>query len=110
VALQAADTVILTSDNPRDEDPTAIIDEIAAAGPGRFRIQVDRARAILEAIWGADARDVILLAGKGHEAYQETKGVRKYFDDLDWARFALTWLRGVELCSDTRRISSGQLF
>ncbi len=110
VALERADAVILTSDNPRDEDPSTIINDIAAAGPGRFRIQAERARAILDAIWSADARDVILLAGKGHETYQEVRGVRKHFDDLDWARFALSWARGVEMCTDSRRLSQGQMF
>src|SRR5690606_33573033 len=110
VALERADAVILTSDNPRDEDPSTIINDIAAAGPGRFRIQAERARAILDAIWSADARDVILLAGKGHETYQEVRGVRKHFDDLDWARFALSWARGVEMSTDSRRLSQGQMF
>src|SRR3546814_4419518 len=51
----------------------------------------DRALAILSAIWSAGPEDVVLLAGKGHETYQESQGVRAPFDDREWARFALTF-------------------
>src|SRR5690606_16876258 len=91
IAAREADKVILTSDNPRSEDPQSIIAQIMAGMPNAPRIEQDRAIAILAAIWEAEAADVVLLAGKGHETYQETQGVRTPFDDREWARFALTW-------------------
>jgi len=89
VAEQLADLVLLTSDNPRGEDPQAIIAAIAQGMKSRPAIEADRARAIREAIGDADGRDVVLLAGKGHEPYQEIAGVRQPFSDLDQARRAL---------------------
>ncbi len=90
-AQAGADRVIVTSDNPRHESPQAIAEDVArglAAG-GAVRIELDRARAIAEAIAGADARDVILIAGKGHEDYQELGGERHPFSDQAQARQAL---------------------
>lgn len=110
VASAQADKVILTNDNPRDETPRAIIGEIAAGMSGQPRIEPDRALAILAAIWEADAADVVLLAGKGHEAYQEMAGVRQPFDDREWARLALTWHEGLSISTDTRSIQAGELF
>lgn len=110
IAGAQADTVILTSDNPRAEDPQAIVDQIMAGMAARPRVELDRAHAILAAIWGANANDVVLLAGKGHETYQETGAERKPFDDREWARFALCWQRGLTLSTDTRSIGAGQLF
>ncbi len=110
IAAHRADVVILTSDNPRSEDPQAIIEQIVAGMPVRPGIEQDRAVAILSAIWDADAADVVLLAGKGHETYQESQGVRTPFDDREWARFALTWGDGLSLSTDSRNISPGQLF
>lgn len=110
VAARLADEVVLTTDNPRSEDPQAIIDQIAAGMPGQPPAELDRAQAILHAIWHADAKDVVLLAGKGHETYQETNGVRVPFDDRQWAGFALTWQRGQHLSTDTRSIRPGELF
>jgi hypothetical protein len=78
VAARGADAVILTSDNPRDEDPQAILADIAAARRGRASI-ADRAEAIRAALAEADARDVVLIAGKGHETYQEIAGRRLPF-------------------------------
>ncbi|WP_142809315.1 UDP-N-acetylmuramoyl-L-alanyl-D-glutamate--2,6-diaminopimelate ligase [Tepidiphilus olei] len=89
VAAQA-DAVIVTSDNPRSEPPEAILADILA-GIGRTDILVepDRAKAIAQAIEAADADDVILLAGKGHEPYQEIAGVRHPFSDQAEAEAAL---------------------
>lgn len=89
VARRLADRVVLTSDNPRSEDPRAIIDAIAAGVKGACEIEPDRARAIAGAIGGAAEADVILLAGKGHEAYQEVRGARLPFSDEAVARAAL---------------------
>lgn len=88
-----ADHVIVTSDNPRNEEPADIIAQIVGGLPdaGRDRLQVieDRATAILSAIRHAGKNDVILVAGKGHEDYQEIKGRRLAFRDADHAALAL---------------------
>jgi UDP-N-acetylmuramoyl-L-alanyl-D-glutamate--2,6-diaminopimelate ligase len=90
IARRLADRVIVTSDNPRSEDPEAIIHEIlAGAGPDVPR-NPDRRAAIAEAIAGADAGDVVVIAGKGHEQGQEFAGGRKVpFDDCAVAREVL---------------------
>ncbi|WP_445151124.1 UDP-N-acetylmuramoyl-L-alanyl-D-glutamate--2,6-diaminopimelate ligase [Baekduia sp. Peel2402] len=89
-AARWADVVVLTSDNPRSEDPEAIIDAIAAgAGNGALRI-TDRREAIEHAIGAARSGDVVVIAGKGHETYQEIAGgVKLPFDDREVAREAL---------------------
>ena len=88
VAVRLADRVVLTSDNPRSEEPQAILDEIRVAAPGA-EVVADRAQAIRRTLLAADARDVVLLAGKGHEPYQEIAGVRRPFSDVEEARAAL---------------------
>jgi UDP-N-acetylmuramyl tripeptide synthase len=88
-AARLADRVLVTSDNPRGEDPLQIIAEIVVGMPAPRRIEPDRALAIAEAVAGAEARDVVLLAGKGHEPYQEIAGVRLPFSDLGAAKSAL---------------------
>jgi len=92
-AARLADRVIVTSDNPRSEDPEAIMDQILeGAGPGVER-QVDRRRAITMALEAAHAGDVVVIAGKGHEQGQEFEGGRKEpFDDVSVAREALAAL------------------
>ncbi|MDX6726347.1 MAG: UDP-N-acetylmuramoyl-L-alanyl-D-glutamate--2,6-diaminopimelate ligase, partial [Baekduia sp.] len=88
-AAQHADTVILTSDNPRSEQPEAIIAALAEGAPEATRI-VDRRAAIERAIGLAGAGDVVVIAGKGHETYQEIAGgVKLPFDDREVAREAL---------------------
>jgi len=95
IAARLSDLVIVTSDNPRSEDPTAIVAEILAGAqrvPGaaeRVRSDVDRARAIGTAIELAAAGDLVLIAGKGHETYQLFAGRRLHFDDREVARAAL---------------------
>lgn len=87
-AERAADFIVLTSDNPRSEDPEAIIDEIASGFGGAkpwTRIS-DRREAISFAIRGCHAGDSLLIAGKGHETYQEVAGVRHHFDDRETVR------------------------
>lgn len=89
VAERLADAVVVTSDNPRYEDAQAIINDILAGMQKLPTIEVERGRAIADAIGEADARDVILLAGKGHETYQEVAGVRHPFADVAAAKSAL---------------------
>ena len=89
IARALADRVVVTSDNPRSEDPLRIIEAIAAgAGPVAEQV-VDRAQAIARAIGEAGPDDVVLIAGKGHEPYQEILGQRLPFSDLEQARLAL---------------------
>ncbi|WP_027994298.1 UDP-N-acetylmuramoyl-L-alanyl-D-glutamate--2,6-diaminopimelate ligase [Simplicispira psychrophila] len=90
-AQRQADWVVLTSDNPRSEDPAHILHQVlqgTIAGE-TVRVEPDRATAIALALAEADARDVVLIAGKGHEDYQETAGVRRPFSDMAQARAAL---------------------
>jgi len=92
VAARLADRVIVTSDNPRSEDPEAIVDEImgATATLGHAERCVDRRRAIGTALESAEAGDVVVIAGKGHEQGQEFEGGHKEpFDDVSVAREAL---------------------
>jgi UDP-N-acetylmuramoyl-L-alanyl-D-glutamate--2,6-diaminopimelate ligase len=90
VADENADFSIITSDNPRKEDPDAIIAE-AAKGfrSDRYEKITDRAKAIARAIELAQPRDIVLIAGKGHEAYQEFADHTVPFDDIQVARWAL---------------------
>lgn len=84
-----ADDVWITSDNPRNEDPRSIIDDILSGVRGKPHVELDRARAIFEAIGGARQGDVVLIAGKGHEDYQEIAGERVPFTDVAVAKKAL---------------------
>jgi UDP-N-acetylmuramoyl-L-alanyl-D-glutamate--2,6-diaminopimelate ligase len=89
VASRLADRALVTSDNPRGEDPLAIIGQIANGMAGAREIEPDRARAIEAAVAGASPEDVVLVAGKGHEGYQEIAGRRLPFSDAAAARAAL---------------------
>ena len=90
VAAKLADECIVTSDNPRNENPRDIIDSVVSAMPeGSFQIIEERAEAIALAIRKARAKDTVLLAGKGHEAYQEIRGVKQPFSDIETAQRAL---------------------
>jgi UDP-N-acetylmuramoyl-L-alanyl-D-glutamate--2,6-diaminopimelate ligase len=91
IAEQLADGVVVTSDNPRSEDPQSIIEQIASGmkDASKARRVEDRASAILHAIRSAAREDVIVLAGKGHEATQEIMGKKRAFSDQDHARLAL---------------------
>jgi UDP-N-acetylmuramoyl-L-alanyl-D-glutamate--2,6-diaminopimelate ligase len=84
-AVEKSDRVILTSDNPRNEDPQEIIRQMQTGIPPQHQhkvlVVVDRKDAIRQACTLASARDIILIAGKGHESYQEIKGVRYPFND-----------------------------
>ena len=87
VAARLSDKVILTSDNPRSEDPVQIIRDMEAGLPAEKKKNVfsitDRREAIRAAVHLAQPGDVILVAGKGHEKYQEIKGVKNHFDDRE---------------------------
>lgn len=94
IAIKYSDKIILTSDNPRDEDPEAIIDDMymgvsKTAEKKTMRI-VDRKEAIRTACNLARENDIILVAGKGHENYQEIKGERHHFDDKELLNEILT--------------------
>jgi UDP-N-acetylmuramyl-tripeptide synthetase len=91
VAEKNADRVVVTSDNPRSEKPENVISQILLGLSHNecVQVQADRALAISETIAGAAAQDVILLAGKGHEDYQEVNGVKLPFSDIVHARAAL---------------------
>jgi UDP-N-acetylmuramoyl-L-alanyl-D-glutamate--2,6-diaminopimelate ligase len=91
-ATSEADLTVITSDNPRSEDPLAIIEEMlpgAREGGGAFVVEPDRRAAIAEAVGAARAGDVVVIAGKGHETYQEVEGRTVPFDDREVAREAL---------------------
>src|SRR5262249_50052965 len=84
IAARLAERVIVTSDNPRGEDPRAIIDDIVAGmRGGSYEVEPDRRRAINLAIAGAHRGDVVLLAGKGHETSQEIRGKKFPFSDRE---------------------------
>ncbi len=89
VAASRADLALVTSDNPRNEDPAAIVADILAGMPPGQRVLLDRAEAIRLAIGEAKPGDVVLIAGKGHEEYQEIQGARLPFSDMNEARRAL---------------------
>jgi UDP-N-acetylmuramoyl-L-alanyl-D-glutamate--2,6-diaminopimelate ligase len=104
VAARLSDVVIVTSDNPRSEDPLRIIEEVKRGADPETRqggadvlTVVDRREAIVQAVQMAGAGDVVLIAGKGHEKYQEIAGRTMAFDDIDVAHEAL----------DARRLKSG---
>ncbi len=85
VAECNADVVIVTSDNPRTEEPKVIIEMITRgfAAASQYQIISDRRAAIYQAISGAEAADLVLVAGKGHEDYQEIMGVKQHFSDAE---------------------------
>ena len=89
IASRLADRVLLTSDNPRSENPDAIIAAIRAGASGAPLVEPERATAIERAVREAGAQDVVLLAGKGHETYQEIAGRRLAFSDAAFAEAAL---------------------
>jgi UDP-N-acetylmuramoyl-L-alanyl-D-glutamate--2,6-diaminopimelate ligase len=90
-AAELADQIVLTNDNPRSEDPQAIVAQIrpGLAQHGAVQVVLDRAQAIARVLMQAQASDVVLVAGKGHEDYQETAGVRLPFSDDREVRQAL---------------------
>jgi len=86
-ASEMADFVYVTSDNPRSEEPEAIAAMITAGiKGGNYKVILDRTQAIKEALDGADDGDCVLIAGKGHEAYQVLKNTTISYDDREVAR------------------------
>ena len=98
MAQRHADGVVVTSDNPRGEDPDAIIAQILGgmAPSANLHSEADRAAAIAQVLAQAGAKDVVLIAGKGHEEYQETAGVKRAFSDMAQARAALAAREGMK--------------
>ncbi|MGA9638070.1 UDP-N-acetylmuramoyl-L-alanyl-D-glutamate--2,6-diaminopimelate ligase [Flavobacterium sp.] len=96
IAAELSDKVILTSDNPRNEDPEVIINEmeqgIAAHNYKKVLAITDRKQSIKTACQLAQSNDIILIAGKGHENYQEINGVRHHFDDMETVKELLELL------------------
>lgn len=90
ICVENSDRLILTSDNPRSEDQDKIIDDMIGGVPGAMMNRVlrikDRREAIKAAVMMAGSGDILLVAGKGHETYQEIKGKRHHFDDMDELR------------------------
>jgi len=136
VAAKLADRVIVTSDNPRSEDPVSIIEQVVSGMDTAYLAEPDRAAAIRQAVQSARSGDIVLVAGKGHEDYQEIAGVRTPFSDAATALAALNEykafnasmmqlgeaadalnarLLGADVTfdrvgSDSRNIEAGQLF
>ncbi len=113
IALRLADQVVVTSDNPRDETPEAIIAQIVDGLPQdvtHIAMESDRAQAILLTVLRAQPNDVVLIAGKGHETYQEINGIRAPFDDRQWSKLAMLLRGGLNLQSDSRKITPGAVF
>ena len=96
IATALSDKAILTSDNPRDEDPEVIISEmekgVAPQNYKKLLAITDRKQAIKTACQLAQPNDIILIAGKGHETYQEVKGIRQHFDDMETVKIILEQL------------------
>jgi UDP-N-acetylmuramoyl-L-alanyl-D-glutamate--2,6-diaminopimelate ligase len=86
-AAETADVLVVTSDNPRSEEPESIIAQITAGiGESKFIVEPDRRKAIFHALSNADADDTVVICGKGHETTQEVKGVKYPFDDREVCR------------------------
>ena len=96
IATALSDKAILTSDNPRDENPEVIISEMEqGVAPQNYKKLLsitDRKQAIKTACQLAQPNDIILIAGKGHETYQEIKGIRQHFDDMETVKEILEQL------------------
>src|SRR5207249_4010763 len=93
IASELSDVAIVTSDNPRSEDPEAIVAEIVAGATAPVEVEVDRRAAIARALEVAQPGDVVVIAGRGHESEQEVAGRRIPFDDREVTRDALRRLR-----------------
>jgi UDP-N-acetylmuramoyl-L-alanyl-D-glutamate--2,6-diaminopimelate ligase len=91
IAARLADQVVVTSDNPRTEDPQRILEDVVAGIPvgTALQVQADRAVAIAQAIADAQVDDLVLIAGKGHEDYQILGTTKVHFDDREEAEKAL---------------------
>ncbi len=87
IGYDLSDILVLTSDNPRTESPEEILEEMRRGIDGlptnKVHIIVDRHEAIAKACLQAQPGDIVLIAGKGHETYQEVSGVKSHFDDME---------------------------
>ena len=115
IAEQLADLIYITSDNPRSEEPEAILEEVVAglSVPDAEKlalVEKNRDYTVLYSILQAAPEDVVLIAGKGHEDYQEIHGKRHFFDDRQWAGLALLMRDGLNISTDTRELTLGQFF
>lgn len=110
VAVEGSDLTIVTTDNPRSEDPEKIIGEIVAGMPAsaRYTIVADRKEAIHQALEAAGSFDIILIAGKGHETYQEINGERFDFDDREVVKRHLGDLPSREEIREQREIEKAE--
>ncbi|HTJ42894.1 MAG TPA: UDP-N-acetylmuramoyl-L-alanyl-D-glutamate--2,6-diaminopimelate ligase [Kofleriaceae bacterium] len=106
---ELADLAVVTSDNPRTEDPRAIIDAIVPAVPNAFVVDPDRRNAIRAAIAEATPGDVVVIAGKGHEDYQILGTTKIHFDDREEAAAAVA-LRTTRVIIDSRIAAPGDLY
>ena len=97
VASEIADAVVVTSDNPRDEAPEKIIQDILTGMQSNFIIEEDRAKAISVGIFSAKPNDIVLIAGKGHEDYQEIAGKKHHFSDVEQAQNVLNAYQAASL-------------
>ena len=97
IAEHCADQVVVTSDNPRSEDPQQIINQIVQGTRREVIVESDRRAAIRQAILAADKNDVVLIAGKGHEDYQILGAQRLPFSDQGEARLALRAREALDL-------------
>jgi UDP-N-acetylmuramoyl-L-alanyl-D-glutamate--2,6-diaminopimelate ligase len=95
VATRLANRCVITSDNPRSEDPRTIIRQIVAGAHPNYHVETDRTAAIYDALVHASAADVVLIAGKGHETYQEIGARRIAYDDAEVVRELQGRLAGV---------------
>jgi UDP-N-acetylmuramyl tripeptide synthase len=99
VSAKLADQTVVTNDNPRSEAPAAIIGQIIAGIPADrvFQIEADRALAIQQSIFAAQDGDIVLIAGKGHESFQEVAGTRYPFSDRLCVKTALAHRRNTRV-------------
>jgi len=91
--LKFADLTVLTTDNPRDEEPSAIIADMleGTSGSENLCVKIDRREAIISAVLLMNENDILLIAGKGHETYQESKGVKSHFSDREETEKAINY-------------------
>lgn len=97
VVSKHAHAIVITTDNPRSENPQAIVNDILKGMDAHYVVELDRAKAIAIGIMSAKVGDVVLIAGKGHEDYQEIAGVRHYFSDAKQAELALETYQEIAL-------------
>lgn len=112
VASELSNKICLTDDNPRCEESLAIIKQICSGIPEGtdLIIQPDRAQAIMRTIWSSSPEDIVLIAGKGHENYQEIHKKKYFFSDYYWSQLALLLPRAQGVSTDTRSIGQNELF